>query len=979
MGVNRSLAAEVAKPLAAGGEKFRLQMLVLTRSLFGVAAFALVAIAATVSALYFVHEETSSWVAESRDISRLARTAYLLTVERELARRSNAGLGDMTVPQADAAARAATRFTATLDSLKQMTAGNAERSARIEGIHAAYGKWAALSRPGSSDAATSDLDKKRFDILRLRLALLVLAEDERYSQRLEQERDTRLLTTAGILLELLILLIVISSIRGRLVSQASEVLQQKDELESQAVKLRKQARDLEISNRELAAAIEAKEAARALAEESAAEQSALFTAITEVFFILDRDGRYQKVAPANDDLLIKPRDELLGKLVQDALPPGVAALALSAISKALSTRRRVDVDYSLDLHGKTIWFSGTVTPLGEDRVLWVARDVSESRVAAEAIKDSEARFRNLVEHSPQAVALHAEGRMLYANPACASLLGYMNAEQLIGEPLLRFVTRETAPRLVESLTALGRASAKSVTCECQVRKANDPGLRAVEVTSAPVLYSGRAGVLSILHDVTERRQLEDQLAHQAFHDPLTNLANRVLFRDRVEHALQRAVRSPATPSVLFIDLDNFKAVNDGLGHSAGDWLLIEVAARLSNCLRPADTVARLGGDEFAVLLDDEEANAEEVAERILHAFRVPFSVQGTDIVVTMSIGIAALTPHLGADDVLRNADLALYRAKGAGKACAASFEPAMHVAALRRLELEAELRRAIEGDATAGALVIHYQPVTRMSTGRMFGFEALVRWQHPERGTLEPHDFISLAEETGLIIGLGRWVLTEACRQTMDWQTRFGPALRGTGISLLVGVNLSGRHLSQPELVQDVSNSLTSSGLAPSHLVLELTESMLVHDNRATLERLHSLKALGVRLSIDDFGTGYSSLAYLERFPVDSLKMDRSFISGLGAKEAKAPLAEAVIGLGRILGLRVVAEGIESAEQWEKLRLLGCGLGQGFHISHPLPPVAFEAYLRNAIGDSGGLANGRFPVGRNPGRRTPVNDLAAIT
>jgi EAL domain-containing protein (putative c-di-GMP-specific phosphodiesterase class I) len=327
--------------------------------------------------------------------------------------------------------------------------------------------------------------------------------------------------------------------------------------------------------------------------------------------------------------------------------------------------------------------------------------------------------------------------------------------------------------------------------------------------------------------------------------------------------------------------------------------------------------------------------------------------------------------------VLRNADLALYRAKGEGKACAASFEPEMHVAALRRLELETELRRAIYGEQGAGKLMLYYQPIARLSTGRMFGFEALVRWAHPERGTLEPLDFISLAEETGLIVPLGRWVLEEACRQTREWQLKFGPLIRGSGMGMIVGVNLSGRHLAQPEIVQDVAGIIRRTNITPSHLVLEMTESMLVHDNRATLERLHALKSLGIRLSIDDFGTGYSSLAYLERFPVDSLKMDRSFIAGLNGSASKSPLAEAVIGLGRILGLRVVAEGIETKEQWERLRVLGCGLGQGFHISHPLPAPDFEQLIATSAAEAKGLVSGRFPLGLSGSRRTPVTGLAA--
>jgi diguanylate cyclase (GGDEF)-like protein/PAS domain S-box-containing protein len=972
MGVNQSLAG-VAKPLAAGGEALRQRMLFLSRSLFGVAAAALVAIAGTVSAMYFVHVETASWVSQSREISRLARTAYVVMVERELVRRANAAWPEDRSPGAPIARRAAVRFDQAIDSLGKLTAHTPDRANRLDAIREAHEQWTKSLEASfsSSSPVTRAVEAKRFEVLRARLALLVLAEDSLYAQRLENEKNRRRTSTGVVLMELLLLLLVINGIRGRLVSQATEVLHQKDELE-------KQARELEQSNIELAAAIHEKEAARAIAEEQAEEQRALFNAITEVFFVLDRDGRYHKVAPSNNELIVRERNDLLGRTVNDVLPPDIASLVLGVISKALETRKRVDVEYALEIRGRTIWFSGTVTPLGEDKVLWVARDVSEARRSAEALKESEARFRNLVEHSPQAVALHANGRMLYANPACAMLLGVLDETKLPEENIFQFVTEESTSRLVDSLASLGRTPARYVTCEIQLRRPGQSRLIDVEVTSVPVTYNGRAGVLSILHDVTERKQLEDQLAHQAFHDPLTNLANRVLFRDRVEHALQRAVRGTGSPSVLFIDLDNFKAVNDGLGHSAGDWLLIEVAGRLSNCLRPADTVARLGGDEFAVLLDDETAKAEKVAERILDAFRTPFSVQGTDIVVTMSIGIAALLPHQGADDVLRNADLALYRAKGDGKAQAASYEPEMHVAALRRLELEAELRRAIQGEGGTGRLVIHYQPIERMSTGRMVGFEALVRWYHPERGILEPLDFISVAEETGLIVPLGRWVLNEACRQAVEWQVRYDAMLKGTGMSLLVGVNLSGRHLAQPEIVNDVANALQSSGLGPSHLVLEMTESMLVHDNRATLERLHALKALGPRLSIDDFGTGYSSLAYLERFPVDSLKMDRSFIAGLTRENQRAPLAEAVIGLGRILGLRVVAEGIETEEQWNCLRVLGCALGQGYHISHPLPASGFERYLKSAAEQSRSSLDGRFPVGRQGGRRTPVSGLTPI-
>ena len=934
-------------------------MLRISRNLFGLAALALVAIAATCGAMYALHEATSAWISESRNFSRIARTAYVAALERELSVAR--ALSDKRA-HSDVARNTA-RLTLAIDSLHSVGRQSPDRASAVDAIKAATNHWVEATRASVSS-------RKHFEVLRARLSVFMREEESRYTARVSDEYTMRLFMATAIMVELLALLLVLNSIRIRLMSQATKLLEQKESIETQA-------RDLELSNRELAAAIEEKERAHAVMAEEAAEQGTLFNAITEVFYVLDRDGYYHKVAPSENEDITYSRQQLVGKRVQDVLPGPIAALALSSISKALDTGKKVEVEYPIEGKRRTVWFAGTVNPLVEDKVLWVVRDISDTKLAAEAIKESEARFRNLVEHSPQAIALHAEGRLLYANPTCATMLGYPLAEQLVGEPILRFITRETSGRFVESLVSLSRTAARAPTVECQFRPANEGRILDIEVTSVPVTYIGRAGVLSILHDVTERKQLEQQLAHQAFHDPLTNLANRVLFRDRVEHALQRAVRGGGQPAVLFIDLDNFKAVNDGLGHSAGDWLLIEVAARLQNVLRPADTVARLGGDEFAVLLDDEAANAEEIADRILAAFRSPFAVQGTDIVVTMSIGIASLLPHHGADDVLRNADLALYRAKAEGKACAASFEPEMHVAALRRLELEAELRRAIDGESDSGSLILYYQPIARLSTGRMAGYEALVRWRHPERGLLEPLDFISLAEETGLIIPLGRWVLDEACRQTKDWQVRYGPLIRGTGMSLTVGVNISGRHLAHPEVVDEVADSLKRMNLSPNSLTLEMTESMLVHDNRATLERLHALKQLGVRLSIDDFGTGYSSLAYLERFPVDSLKMDRSFIASLDADDAKSPLAEAVIGLGRILQLKVVAEGIETRSQWERLRTLGCTLGQGFYISYPLPPVEFERLIAASATGSKALVGGQSPKGANRGVRTPVNGLKA--
>lgn len=885
--------------------------------MFSIAAIALVAMAATLGVTFVVHDRTAQSVADSREASRAA-------------------------------------------------------------MRQALSEWNTPTAPGAGQRGSSQVGgNEQLEELKRRIDKLAEAEDARYERSQQAERNIRIVAMAGIFAALVLVLIMINGRRKRLISQASDVIRHNESLESRTEGLQKQTEALEISNGELALAIQETEQARLHAEEQIAAQTVLFNAITDDFFVIDREGRYHAISPTNDATLSASRGKLIGARVHEVLPQPVAALALSATSKALDNRERVDVEYPLEIDGQSVWFSGNVTPLADDKVLWVVRDVSETRKAAEALKESEARFRNLVEHSPQAVALHSEGRLLYANPACATMLGFTDPAQLLGRPLLRFVTRETLPKLKDCLASLGRTPSRAVTCEVQFRRDGDTRLLAVEVTSVPMRYNGRAGVLSILHDVTERKQLEEQLAHQAFHDPLTNLANRVLFRDRVEHAIQRCAGGSGSPAVLFLDLDNFKAVNDSLGHSAGDWLLIEVATRLSACLRPADTVARLGGDEFAVLIDCGTSSSAELADVILNAFREPFSVHGNDILMSLSIGIADVAPLEGADDVLRNADLALYRAKGDGKACAASFKPEMHVAARRRLEMENELRRAIYGDTDAGELVLYYQPLAMLSSGRMAGYEALVRWVHPARGILEPLDFIPLAEDTGLIVPLGRWVLHEACRQTAEWQAMFARAVEAKSLSLAVGVNLSGRHLSQPELLDDVSSAISLSGIQPNDLVLELTESMLVHDNRVTLERLHALKSIGVRLSIDDFGTGYSSLAYLQRFPVDSLKMDRSFVAGLGRESANSPLAEAVIGLGRTLGLRVVAEGIETAEQWDRLRVMGCAVGQGFYISRPVQAPAFERLIKRELKGGKGLADGRFSVSTQDNRRRPVSTLQA--
>jgi diguanylate cyclase (GGDEF)-like protein len=433
--------------------------------------------------------------------------------------------------------------------------------------------------------------------------------------------------------------------------------------------------------------------------------------------------------------------------------------------------------------------------------------------------------------------------------------------------------------------------------------------------------------------------LEQQLPHQAFHDTLTGLPNRALFLDRLTQALVRMQRTGHRIAVLFLDLDRFKVVNDSLGHTTGDQLLVAVAQRLVACLRPGDTVARWGGDEFTVLLDD-RANATQathIAQRILDALAPAVMLDGRCIVTTPSIGIAVSTgDETGPDDLLRAADLAMYHAKARGKAQYQLFDARMSVEVVERLELEADLRQALE----RGEFEVMYQPKVALQRGEVTGFEALLRWHHPTRGLISPAQFIPLAEETGLILPIGHWVLKQACRQATRWQ-----AATPGAPPLTINVNLSARQVQQPGWVAEIDGILAEAGLAPGCLVLEITESVVMDDAAANSVLLGKLKALGVHLAIDDFGTGYSSLNYLKRFPVDVLKIDKAFVDGVGQDVEATAIVEAVITLAHTLGMEVVAEGVETAVQVDQLCRLGCDVGQGYYFAKPLPVDAVDAIV----------------------------------
>jgi diguanylate cyclase (GGDEF)-like protein/PAS domain S-box-containing protein len=561
-----------------------------------------------------------------------------------------------------------------------------------------------------------------------------------------------------------------------------------------------------------------------------------------------------------------------------------------------------------------------------------------NRAAEEALKRSEQRFRSLVQNSSDTITVvDAEGCIEYQSASIQKVFGY-DPSTLAGTKLSDLIHPEDIEDVMIALKGAVAGIAENAPISYRMRDVIG-AWRYAESTLTNLLDDPSVcGIVLNTRDVSERKALEDELAYRAFHDPLTALANRALFMDRLEHAMVYKTRRTVQLAVLFLDLDGFKAVNDNLGHDKGDRLLIEVGKRLRVCLRPGDTVARIGGDEFTILLEDISGvhEATSVADRITRELGAAFSIDGHAVRISTSIGISignAVEDH--PDILLRQADAAMYRAKSSGKARYVIFDPTMSTQqSTPYLQASGELLAALE----KGEFRLHYQPLLDLTTSRVTGVEALLRWEHPERGLLLPAEFIPQAEATGLIVPIGRWVLQEACRQARKWQ------MSNPGDPpVMMSVNLSAKQVQHPSLLDDVIAALGDSGLPASCLNLEITESMAMEHGQATLSTLRSLRDLGIHLAIDDFGTGYSMLAYLKHFPVDTLKLDRSFVMGLGQSTEDNAIVSAVLAFARSLDLSVTAEGIETGEQLALLKELGCDLGQGYYFARPLPPEMLDA------------------------------------
>ncbi len=557
------------------------------------------------------------------------------------------------------------------------------------------------------------------------------------------------------------------------------------------------------------------------------------------------------------------------------------------------------------------------------------------------LEESEGRYRTLVELIPDAIWIHTAGQVVFANPAACALFGAASAAQLLGTGALARVPAPFRARMAEGTYGDIAAAQRQPRCALQLERLDGSAVE-VEFFGCAIRFNDADSVMNVAHDITERRQHEQAMQHRASHDQLTGLPNRALFLDRLAHAIRRAERYGTRLAVMFVDLDKFKAINDTLGHGAGDRLLRIVADQLALCVRASDTVARLGGDEFVLLLDDPvgDTTPGTIAERIGARLAVPVMLAGHEHIVTGSIGISTYPADgLDAEVLLRQADIAMYRAKESGRNGFLFFTEEMQRRLDARVALEQGLHRALKSDE----FVLHYQPQVDLVSGKVVGIEALLRWQSPELGLVPPMDFIPVAEASNLIVAIGQWVLDHACATLRRWQD--------SGVPLVpMAINVAASQFANQDFDVLVRDTLQRYGIAARLLTLELTEGLSMGDPQGSIALMNRLKAIGVTISIDDFGTGYSNLGYLKRFPLDKLKIDQSFTRGLAVVAEDGAIVTAVIQLAHNLGLRAVAEGVETEQQLRMLVAEGCDEMQGYYFSRPLPEPQMVAMLQSGAG-----------------------------
>ncbi|OKH25575.1 hypothetical protein NIES593_04360 [Hydrococcus rivularis NIES-593] len=670
----------------------------------------------------------------------------------------------------------------------------------------------------------------------------------------------------------------------------------------------------------------------------------------EGIWVLDRDGNTSFVNSQMAQMLGYTIEEMMGKNLLAFLDEEGRAIAMAHRKRHLQGIRE-SFDFKLRRRdGTDLWTILSSNPLFDSEgnyvgALGMITDITDRKRIEQALYESERRLEGIL-NSIQDVVWSASAttlKTLYINPTAEKVFG-RSASEFYNHPTLWFkiVHPEDKKQVKYYLKQLHETG----SLEMEYRIVRPDGEVRWLYNRSQIIYDGSGKAIRIDAtdtDITERKQAEAQLQRNAFYDPLTDLPNRALFTDRLEHALQRLKRHPESLfAVLFLDLDGFKLINDSLGHLTGDRLLQGFARRLSECLRPSDTLARLGGDEFTILVEDIKTVKEAVlvAERILQTLTLPFDLDGQQVFTNTSIGIAlSNSDYQSSEEILRDADTAMYRAKAQGKGCYAVFDPKMYLLAVSRLQLETDLRRAINQQE----FLVFYQPIVSLKSGKTTEFEALIRWQHPERGLILPAEFIPIAEETGLIVPIGQWMLKEACQQMRTWQERFPQQL-----PLKININLSGKQLRGTNFIEQIDRILAETGLDGSALKLEITESLLIENVEVATDLLLELRKRKIELCLDDFGTGYSSLSYLHRFPVSTIKIDRSFIKQMKPEDDSSEIVRAIVALANILGMNAIAEGIETSEQLEQLKKLACQKGQGYLFSKPLSKEDAEALLQKS-------------------------------